>query len=240
MPTPTLKDVAIAVSSTLSDQKDNFEFVRWTRNDMTVYASNGLAQLASDRPDLFTQPRKITLVPGMKQQLPDDVASLGGILDNGNPNNPMGANKDDLGLIRSFNKPTCLYNLDEHGNVVYSVTSYSYDTRVPEVFYVSPPVPAGGPPQTITISAVMDPPTLTSADWLKELPIGSKYIPALKAWMLSEAYGKDLESQSSFRSQQFHRAEYYKMLGLKYTMDSKFNSGWYNGQRGFDSNVKGQ
>lgn len=238
---PTLKELCVETSRQLNDQRTGIEFTRWTRDMLIGYASDAFIQVSLYRPDAFTKPEQVALVPGVRQQLPPGVISIASVLDNNDRDNPLAVMRDDLGLVRAFNKKPCSYDLDAKGNVVYRLTAYSYDPRLPGYFFVSPPVPTGmNPPPVIGISGVIDPPTLTKADWLNPLPISTnKYYNAFIAWMLSRAFEIDTESENSFRNMQFQRAEFYKMMGVKYQMESKFNSAWYLGQRGYESNVRG-
>lgn len=238
----TLKDLCVEVSRQLNDQRPGIEFTRWLRSMLINYASDAFIQVSLYRPDAFTKVMQVSLVPGVRQQLPPGVVSLASVLDNNDFYNPLAVMRDDVGLVRTFNKKPCSYDLDCNGNVVYRMTAYSYDPRTPGYFFVSPPVPSGmSPLPSVGIAAVADPPTLTNADWLKPLPISTnKYYNAFIAWMMSRAFEIDTESESSFRNMQFQRSEFYKMMGVKYQMESKFNSAWYLGQRGYESNVRGQ
>jgi hypothetical protein len=96
------------------------------------------------------------------------------------------------------------------------------------------------PPPTILISAVMSPPILDETNWLQPLPVDAKYINPVIAWMLSKAYEVDTESETARSHMVFQRNEFYRMMGVKYQMESKYNSGWYLGQRGYESNIRGQ
>jgi len=239
---PTLKDICVEVSRQLNDQRKDLEFTRWTRDMLINYASDSFIQVSLYRPDAFTNPQDITLSPGVRQKLPDGDVSLASVLDNNDPSSPLAVIRDDIGLVRAFAKKTCSYELDKNGNVIYKLTAYSYDPRTPGYFFVSPPVPNGmNPLPVVTIAAVADAPTLTKADWLKPLPINTnKYYNAFIAWMMARAYEIDTESEYSFRNMQTQRSEFYKMMGVKYQMESKFNSAWYLGQRGYENTVRGQ
>jgi hypothetical protein len=237
---PTVKATAEQISRQLNDQQRGFEYTRWTRVMLIDYISDALVQISVFRPDAFTEVMQIDLQPGVRQQLPEGIFNLASVLDNNDPDNPLAVMRDDMGLVRAFSKKVCHYDFDENGNVVYRLTAYSYDPRVPGFFFVSPPVPLGmSTPPSIGISVVTSPPVLDNTWWLKNLPVDNKYYNAVIAWALSKGYEVDTESESSFRLMQFHRSEFYKMLGVKYSMDSKFNSGWYAGQRGYESNVRG-
>jgi hypothetical protein len=232
---PTVKATVEELSRQLNDQQLGFEYTRWTRIMLINYISDALVQVALYRPDAFTTTVGVTLVPGIKQQLPDGVTSLVSFVD------PLNVTNDDFGLTRAFNKRACSEEFDCHGNVVYTVGSYNYDLRNPKYFFVSPPVPEGlAAPAVVSVSCATSPPVLDNTSWLAQLPVDNKYYNAVLAWAQSKAYEVDTESESSFRLMQFHRSEFYKMMGVKYTMDSKFNSGWYLGQRGDEANVKGQ
>lgn len=236
----TLKSTVVEVSGQLNDQERGFEFTRWTRPTLIGYCNDALIQVALYRPDAFTSLEEISLSPGTQQMLPEKCNGLASVVSNGDKSNPLAVPKDDSGLIRSFNKKVCNYDIDCNGNIIYKIFSYSYDPRIPNVFYVSPPVPMGiNPPVKIKISCIGNPPTLTNSDWFNDLPVEGKYYNAIISWMLSRAYEVDTESETSFRMLQYQRAEFYKMMGVKYQMESKFNSGWYLGQRGNETTVKG-
>lgn len=238
---PTLKTAVETVSIQLNDQEKGFEYTRWPLTQLIEYANEALIQVSLHRPDAFTTVTNVQLQPGVQQSLPAGVTGLASVLSNNDPQNPLAVMRDDIGLVRTFNKKLCNYELDCSGNVVYKISSYSYDPRTPGYFYVSPPVPAGmNPAPSLPISAVTSPPTLDSTSWFNNIPVDTKYYNAILAWMLSKAYEVDTESETSFRQMQYQRNEFYRMLGIKYTMESKYNSGWYLGQRGYESNVRGQ
>lgn len=231
----TIKSTVLKISRQLNDQRRGYEYTRWIRDDVIGYCYDGLVQVALYRPDAFTSVFNVELQPGVRQKLPDGVSSLVSI------SNPLAVTRDDLGLVRAFGKKPCLYQLDEAGNVVYALTAYAYDPRTPGYFFVSPPVPSNMvPPATIDINCVIPPPEIDPTWWLKDMPVDRKYHNAVIAWALSRAYEVDTESENSFRLMNFQRGEFYKMMGVKYSMDSKYNSGWYLGQRGYEANVKGQ
>lgn len=237
----TVKVAVEEVSSLLNDQEPGNEFTRWPRRELVKYCDDACKQISLYRPDAFTTVDQINLVPGVRQKLPDGISSLASVLDNNDPDNPLAVMRDDIGLIRSFSKKACNYMLDCNGNPTYKMSSYSYDPRVPGYFFVSPPVPVGViPPPSVGISGVNDPPDIDVTWWLKDIPISTKYYNAVIAFMLSKAYEVDTESETSFRALNYHRNEFYRMMGIKYQMESKFNSGWYLGQRGYESNVRGQ
>lgn len=234
---PTLRSIATDVSRQLKDQQRGYEFTRWTRDMVIEYIADGLTQVALYRPDAFSTAIKVTLAPGSKQTIPSGVSTVTS-LNNDVKDDPLSITRDDLGLVRAFTKPACNQLVDEDGNVVYRVSAYAYDPRVPAQFFVSPPVPTGVS-ATVIVNAVISPPELDGTWWLKQLPVDGKYKNAVKAWALSRAYEVDTESETSFRAMNFHRSEFYRMMGIKYQQDSKFNSGWYLGQRGESSANKG-
>lgn len=236
-----LKYTVVDISTQLNDQENGFEYTRWTRPTLIGYVSDALAQIGLYRPDAFTTIQTVTLVPGQQQTLPDGIVTLSSILSNNSPDNPLAVMRDDLNLLRSFSKKTCNQALDKDGNVVYTLSGYFYDVRNPKYFFVSPPVPQGmNVAPTIEISGTISPPILTMADWFKDLPVDNKYYNAVTSWALSKAYEVDTESETSFRNMNYHRGEFYKMMGIKYNQESKYNSGWYLGIRGYESNVRGQ
>lgn len=232
---PTLKATVEEVSRQLNDQQRGYEFTRWPRSFVIQYVYDGLLQVALYRPDAFTSEVQVTLVPGNRQKLPDGVSSLAAFID------PLHVTNDDFGLTRAFNKKTCSTDLDCDGNEIYILKSYNYDTRNPGYFFVSPPVPQGlSSSPIVTISGASAPPVVDASWWLKELPGDVKYHNAVVAWAMSRAYEVDTESENSFRLMNYQRSEFYRMMGVKYQMDSKYNSGWYLGQRGDENAVKGQ
>ncbi len=232
---PTLKSTVEEVSRQLNDQQRGFEYTRWVRASIIQYIYDGFLQVALYRPDAFTSNIDVSLVPGVKQQLPEGVLNLVAFV------NPLLVTENDFGLTRSFNKSVCPEELDCDGNVVYTVRSYNYDIRNPGFFFVSPPVPMGlKTPPVVSLNVAGPPPVIDATWWLKELPGDVKYHNAVVAWALSRAYEIDTESENNFRLMNYQRSEFYRMMGIKYQMESKFNSGWYLGQRGTENTVRGQ
>lgn len=232
---PTLKAAVEEVSRQLNDQQIGHEYTRWPRTYLISYVYDGLLQVALYRPDAFSTVADVTLVPGIRQKLPDGMTTLVSFVD------PLNVTNDDFGLTRAFDKKTCPEDLDCDGNVVYTVSSYNYDLRNPGYFFVSPPVPNGlAKPAVVKITGASAPPVVDATWWLKQLPGDVKYYNPVIAWALSRAYEIDTESENSFRLMNYQRSEFYRMMGVKYQMDSKYNSGWYLGQRGDENAVRGQ
>lgn len=217
------------VSGQLNDQQHLLEYSRWTRGMLMDYYAQALAALRQYRMDAFTSTKEIPLVPGARQTAPgfSQVISVTANAD-GTP-----AVATDAQMLKAFSQYAhCAPRLQRrNGKLVYAVRSVGIDTQEPNVFYVSPPLPAG---MTASVTAVVvtAPRTYTLADWDKPLDFDTKYINQIIDYMQARAYELDIEARTSKMDAERFYTHFYRALGINYKMESAFGSGYYKGQTG--------
>lgn len=223
----TLGDLLTHVSGQLSDQQRQREFIRWNRGTLLEYANQGLAEIGAYRPDAFASTVNHLLATGAKQTV-DTLGSVESIEANGVP-----LNDADISIYRAFAAyATCPPKVRmRNGRPDFKLRSVSIDPNQKGVFYVSPPIPAG---LKITVKVKVNggAPQYTLADWNKPIDMQLKYINNLIDFVMARAYQRDTESQISKANAQRLFSLFYQAMGVKYKIDSAFNSGYYKGEVG--------
>lgn len=225
----TIGKIITHLSRQMNDQRANKKFVRWTRQDWMDYMNRGLTEIGAYRPDAFAASTTIPLVAGSAQRAPDGV-----VVDAFGPDkNGLSPVVADTEAYRAFSTyAKCTYKPKVvNGQIVYSVKSVVIDEANPQIFYVSPPVPAGVT-TTIDAKTVGEPPQYTLADWNKPVGIASKYLNNLCDYMTALAYKLDSESQVSQAAAARIFSLFYQTMGAKYKIDAAHNSGYYKGELG--------
>jgi hypothetical protein len=235
-------DIVLQVSTQLNDQEPGYTYTRWPASELLTYLNEGLLEVCNYRSDAFTVTQDIAInatLGGSRQVLPAGFRQIKSIdangLGSGCPDAPIV--QGDLNLMRTFYKSPCLLT---GGPADYRVLTYAYDAKNPQVFYVSPPVPAGNT-STVTATLIQDPqqfvyPTNFTAN--TQLTMDSKYYNAAKFWMLARAYEVDTESNTSQAESQTYYKKFYNLLGVQYKQDSGYSKGTYLGQGGDNQMTK--
>lgn len=226
----TVGQIVQEVSGQLNDQ-GAVPYARWTQIELVGYLVDALIQVGMYRPDALTQSLAFTLVPGAQQTLPPGYSLLKSVDNNADSSNCPASPvvEADINILRAFYKKPCL---PTGGIADYRVRSFAYDSRNPQTFYVSPPLPVGTSGYQVTITAVADVPVYTIADLAIVVNMNQKYHNAIIAWMLARAYEVDTESNTSFSMMQAQLKNFYTMLGINYKQESLYKSGYYLGERG--------
>lgn len=226
----TVGNTILEASNLLNDQ-GVVPYIRWTIPELVEYLNDGLIQIGIYRPDAYTSTISLTLVPGAQQILPSGISLLKSIDSNSINSNCVGApiTESDLDITRAFYKKPCL---PSGGPETYRVLNFSYDSRNPKIFYVSPPVPDDVIGFQVDATIVQDAPQYTPGDLNSFILVDQKYHNAIIAWMLKRAYQVDTESETSFRMSQANAAEFYQILGVEYKQESFYKSGYWLGEIG--------
>lgn len=234
----TVQSIITEVSTQLNDQEPGFLFARWTQAELIDYLNFGLIEVGNYKPDTFAASQEVTLVAGAIQVLPVGSTLLKSVDYNGStagcPFSPIV--QCDMEMLRAFFKQPCL---PTGGPTNYRVRTYAYDAKNPGIFYVSPPVPAGGT-TTVVLTTVNEAPQYSIADLPVIVAIDQKYITAVEYFMLMKAYEVDTESQTSASENAKYRQMFYNMMGVNYKQSSAYNSGRYLGQGGDNQMWKGR
>lgn len=228
----TVKFYIEHVSTQLNDQRSKRAFTRWGRALLLDYLNLGLTEIGTYRPDAFTKKITLTLVPGTVQSAPEgtSLVSIESNLDG------SFVNKADASLLRGFAsydicpaKPAIV-----HGRPVFNIRSYAVGNDNPNEFYVEPAVPKGLNVEVVA-KIMGSTPQYTLADWDKPVIMEDKYANNLITFMEAKGFALDMESQSSRAESQVRFRNFYQSMGVKYTMESKFRSGNFNGATGTGS-----
>ena len=235
--TITVSDIVVEVSGQLNDQ-GFVPYVRWSQAELVTYLNDALILVGNFRPDALTSTTDVALVPGAQQTLPAGFSFLKSVDYNATNSNCPGSpiTEANLDILRAFFKKPCL---PTGGASDYRVTSFAYDQKNPQIFYVSPPVPDDAAGLEVTATLVGGAPSYTTADLSATVGIDPKYKNALIEWMLYRAYQVDTESVSSRQTKLDSYAAFWKILGIEYKQESGYRSGWYLGQKGLGDTAAG-
>lgn len=224
----TVGELILFVSRQLTDQRRNREFMRWNRKDLLIYLNQGLKEIAAYRAEAFCTKTTVQLEPGAVQKAPDGSTITSIATEKGVPVPQV----DDEILKAYSTYATCARPARMvKGQLVYAPKSVAVDSTNKNVFYISPPFPAG-----LTMGMVITiegkPPEYTFADWNKTIQMQDKYLNNLVDFMMARAYQMDTESAVSLSQARGLFQAFYSIMGVKYKMDSARGSGYYEGKVG--------
>jgi hypothetical protein len=233
-----LQIITSVSSSPLNDQGAGNPFVRWPINDLMDYMNQGLIEINNHRPDAFLETSDLNIVTGRQRQvLPSqyrllksiDAMSLNSAYSPGAP-----ITQCDLQLLRTFNKKPCL---PSGGETNFRILSYAYDVKDPKNFYVTPVLPLGFPTSVrVTGTMVLAPVAYT--DPAVTVALDTVYHAALKFFIAAKAFEVDTESATSQAESAALYKKFYNSLGVKFSQETKFNSGTFAGQGGDNQMTK--
>lgn len=209
-----VKDVLYRVSNQLHDISP--QFTRWTQKELVSWLNDGQRAIAKYVPSACSRVDAVQLVPGTKQSInlipssriiPGDGSSavdIGGVsLMSVNRN--MGTDGATIGrAIRLVDRDTLDSNSpDWHTETDTTVALYTFDPRVPKVFYVSPGVPATTNvwAEIAFIANPVDVPN--SGDYsavgssTQKVSVDDTFIDDLNDYILARAYAKDAENAAN-------------------------------------------
>lgn len=225
----TIGKLITHLSGQMNDQQENRPFTRWLREDWMDYMNRGLTEIGAYRPDAFASTTNIQLVPGRVQRAPAGITvdSIGPVNDG---ITPVKGDSEAYTAFMAYAK--CADKLVvKNGQIQYTLKGIVHDDTDPQIFYVSPPVPAGVK-VTVEAKTAGKPPQYTLADWNKPVGIDSKYLNNLCTYMTACAYQKETESQIAQAQANNLFRLFYQTMGQKYKIDASFNSGYYKGETG--------
>jgi hypothetical protein len=238
-----LQIITSVSSSPLNDQEGGvsnpaLNFVRWTQNDLMDYMNKGLLEINNYRPDAFLETADLNIITGRYRQVLDpryrllksiDAMSLTSDYSPGEP-----ITQCDLQLMRAFSKKPCL---PSGGHTSFRILSYAYDVKDPKNFYVTPMVPIGFP-TTIKVTGTMVLAPVAYIDPNVTVVIDSVYLTALGFFIAAKAFEVDTESATSQAESTAFYKKFYNSLGVKFSQETKYNSGTFAGQGGSNQMTK--
>lgn len=224
----TVGDICEHVSFQLNDQRPHREFSRWSRALLVEYLNQALKEIATYKPDAFSETIDILLQPGRIQKLRSGVTLRGLLGPDGVP-----APQSEDAVLKAFLRyaPCPPRPRMVNGRLDYNVKSYSVDSADSSMFYVSPPVPAGA---NVTMRAQVDGSAkeYTLKHWNDQVFVSDKYYNNMIDYMMARAYRMDSESQVSAAEAGRLLNLFYQTMGAKYKIEAARNSGYYNGEIG--------
>jgi hypothetical protein len=232
--------ITSASSSPLNDQEAGHPFVRWSQADLIDYMNQGLIEINNFRPDAFLTTQDLDITPGRHRQVLPlayrllksiDAMSLGSSYSPGEP-----ITQCDLQVMRAFSKRP---STPSGGIQNFRFISYAYDVKDPRNFYITPYLPIGYPTDVkVTGTMILSPVTYTVSNLNTSLPIDTVYHTALKFFIAAKAFEVDTESDKSQAESAALYKKFYNSLGVKFSQETKYNSGTFAGQGGSNQMTK--
>lgn len=185
--------------------KDNY--VHWIESEWLRYISDTLLEIASAKPEAFSNNASVPLLAGKtKQTLPAGSFALLDIVRN------MGAN----GLTPG--KPIRLANREDldrmvpdwHSKTGQAIRHYTYDRRDPKTFYVSP---APASVMHVEMVSALTPAAIGSS--AAQIGLDDIYLPIIVFGALAKAYMKDQSSTVSPQLAQSYYGAFAQAIGIK-------------------------
>ena len=192
-----VNDILKTVSFTLSDKAN----VTYPEPDLIAAINNGCRMVVIYRPDARSKVATIPLVKGVKQTLPDDALRLLDTYYNENGYPIQMVNRKDVD--RSLPNWVNMEPADE-------VLELMYDERVPDTFYVYPPVEDG---VRINVAYSIMPEIIASKD--DKFPLPEKYVPPVIEWTLYQMFSLDTKNMQAQQQAMMHSQQFYQMLQVK-------------------------
>jgi len=198
--------MALTVKQLIDDAARDLQdsgHVRWARPELLDYFNAAQRAFAQARPDQLAQERELTLEGGWRQRLPADVLALIDITNNANA------------TARRITK-TNAWVLDavapgwRSGAPGREVQHFMHDMRMPCEFLVYPPALAG-----VKVRAVVEPAVVDLANEDLEPCVPSRWMDALRHFVLFRAWSKDAEFGGNQALAAAHMALFNTALGVQ-------------------------
>lgn len=197
-------DVLSRVSYLLNDESS----VRWTQAERIDWGNEAMAAIINRRPDAFAVRAVVPLIGGSYQTIPETATLLLDVVRN------ISADGATPGRSIRRSDRQLLDDSDPDWHSVApkaQVRQFTFDDRVPTVFYVYPPVITGTKVE-LMVAQLPDPLVSTDAEGSYEL--GPEYAEALVNYICYRARSKDSEEGSIPDASAFYAA-FTSALGEK-------------------------
>ena len=193
------------VEKVLTDLNDP-DGVRWDRKKILEYLTDAQRQVVLLRPDANAETQVVKLVAGTtRQELPEGATQLLGIVRNmGNDGTVAGrpitlVERDALDAV----------NAAWHEELPSeSIDHYSYNDKVPEVFYVTPP-----PADSVYVELEFGRDPVAVTDENEELPLKNIWSEPLREYVMYRAYTRNEASMEDVAKGEKHLSRFYLALG---------------------------
>lgn len=198
--------IANEASKLLNDSYDcdqEYNFTRWSENELIHYAQDAVNMIYLLYPKKFTEVVTVTLQKGKIQQLPDKCSKITKVLgvdQNGRASSSIASAVN--GRLGELFPSGCLESSDPNS---YEIESYDLEDTSDKVFYVYPPVPADGIEANIICIVAPD------VNDLRYEPAVWMHNPIIE-WVLYRAYSSEDESAQSANQSEYHLKHFYSIL----------------------------
>lgn len=162
---------------------------RWPATELVPYLDLAQLKVVEARPDQYTEIREVTLSPGFRHTLPEDVYALLDI-----PNNATGAfkrvTKTDMAqmdvIIPGWRKRSG----------TQEIAHFMHNLNEPRRYYTYPPAAQGAKVELLVALYPPKLPTATGPTWNSvtgNIVLGDKWRDSLYNFVMFKAYLKDVE-----------------------------------------------
>ena len=189
-------DMLSRVSYLLNDE----DMIRWTQAERIDWGNEAMAAIINRRPDAFAARAIVPLIGGTYQTIPETSTMLLDVVRN------IGADGATPGRAIRRSDRQLLDDSDPDWHTVTpraQVRQFTFDDRVPTVFYVYPPAITGTQVELI-VAQLPDP--ITSTDSEGDYELGPEYAEALVNYICYRARSKDSEEGSIPDASAFYAA----------------------------------
>lgn len=212
----TLEQALLQPDEVLKDTAPGHVFTAFPRSLLLQWFNDGVCLLGRLRPDLFSRPRVITLVPGAEQNVAD-CSVFGQVISQVQADGRETPVRRTSYLAgQAWLKPSCRKPSDP-----YRIDSFRFDPTQKTTFYIEPPVPPGREIKAKILCTTI-PPSLTLADLNEEVDLDCYQFAMVKHYMLSQAYAQDSD-QTNLPIAQIHLGIWNSFLPATARADAGFS-----------------
>lgn len=187
-------------------EKDVENPVRWSHAKMMKYLTAAMRQVVLMRPDANAVIESYELAEGKtKQSIPADATQFLGIIrnmgdDGATPGLPVTVvDRESLDAVNSA------WHTED---IATSIDHYTYNEKVPEVFFVTP---RPGADVYVEIECSKPPTTVAALD--QELDLSDVWSEPLREYVMYRAFWQNKSSQRDMSKANEHLSRFYLLLG---------------------------
>ena len=208
-----LSDITSRVRILLNDTDSSA--YRWADPELTLWVNDGQRFIALIRPDSTSVNAAVTLSAGSKQAVPGTVFRLLDVIRN------LASDGTTPGRVIKLTERKVLDDFDPMWHTatkVGTIKHYTYDNRVPTIFYVYPPAINGTKIEAVISRAPTD--VASSGD---DLTLADQYMEAEINYVMYRAFLKDAEFSGNSALSGSYMQTLLAILGVKTKKDVAFS-----------------